>query len=146
MSPKRSSLTPIERVLARSVAGPGGCLLWTGAKQRSGYGQLDVSGRRISVHRIAYEAFKGGIPEGLEIDHLCRVRNCVNPHHLEAVPHIENLRRALHARVPQTHCKWNHALTPENVVRRKDGRNQCRECKNAYNRAYDARRKEAHRA
>jgi hypothetical protein len=78
---------------------PGGCWLWTAATKSHGYGFVaiaKVEGRSIlrQAHRVAYELTHGPIPDGLEIDHLCRVRNCVNPAHLEAVTHSENCRRA----------------------------------------------------
>ena len=70
------------------------CWLWYGATDLTGYGQIRVAGRLLKVHRLAYELEVGPIPEGFEIDHLCRVRNCVRPDHLEAVTLRENRRRA----------------------------------------------------
>lgn len=73
--------------------GSGGCWIWTGSIDRDGYGYLH-DGRRHNAHRWTYEKFVGPIPDGLEIDHLCRVRPCVNPDHLEPVTRLENnLRR-----------------------------------------------------
>lgn len=86
-------MTPAERVLANSLPGENGCLLWQGVKNWGGYGRISVSGTSQSVHRVTYEAVNGAIPEGLEIDHLCYVRACVNVAHLEAVTHAENVRR-----------------------------------------------------
>ena len=77
-----------------------GCWLWTSTLNVKGYGQFN--GRRQGVsnaaHRAAYEIYRGPIPEGFEIDHLCRVRSCVNPNHLEAVTHAVNLQRGRDAR------------------------------------------------
>lgn len=85
------------------------------------------------AHRVAYEATVGPIPKGLQVDHLCRNRLCVNPSHLEAVTPAENKRRgfsppAINAR--KTHCIHGHELAGANVYYRKDrpGRRQCREC------------------
>ena len=73
-----------------------GCWLWLGSLS-NGYGQTSLyqAGKRdITLHRLAYELYKGEIPAGLEIDHLCRIRCCCNPDHLEAVTHLENQIRA----------------------------------------------------
>lgn len=69
------------------------CWIWSGAIHGNGYGVFRWNGRNGQAHRFSYEAHKGAIPVGLVIDHLCRVRNCVNPDHLEAVTQGENLRR-----------------------------------------------------
>jgi hypothetical protein len=71
------------------------CWLWTGAKHEKGYGLLKVAGQMHRAHRFVYELLVGPIPEGLSLDHLCRVRNCVNPNHLEPVTTGENIRRGL---------------------------------------------------
>ena len=65
----------------------GDCIVWTGAANRRGYGCLYLGGMRLSPHRLAYELSHGQIPDGLEIDHLCRSPPCINPVHLEAVTH-----------------------------------------------------------
>lgn len=82
-----------ERLLARIEETDDGCWVWTGAQQGAGYGMLRVDGEGASAHRLAHEEWIGPIPDGLEIDHLCRVRLCINPEHLEAVTHLENMRR-----------------------------------------------------
>lgn len=87
--------TPIQRVMERLTLDERNCWLWDGAKSTAGYGHVNL-GRGLGwrhAHRLTYEHFIGPIPEGLELDHLCRVRNCVNPWHLEAVTHRENVRR-----------------------------------------------------
>lgn len=111
--------------------GPDECWLWTGALTR-GYGSFGSGGRNVRVHRFAYEAVVGPIPEGLTIDHLCRVRNCVNPAHLEAVTMRENNLRsnnppALNAR--KTCCPKGHAYktVKEGVTK---GQRYCQECIN----------------
>lgn len=120
----------------------GGCWLWTGKCDRGGYGRIWTAGRHRRVHRVAYEAWVGPIPEGLEIDHLCRVRNCVNPAHLEPVTQAENVRRQ--ARSQKTECVNGHPYTPENTYLRPGkghGRRDCRTCIRERAARYAARRK-----
>jgi len=101
------------------------CWEWAGALNSGGYGQWAVQGRSRSVHRVAYEALVGPIPEGLTIDHLCQNKVCCNPAHLEPVTAAENRRRA--ARLI-THCPAGHEYTPENTLRNGAGHRYCRAC------------------
>lgn len=115
-----------------------GCWLWTGALCRSGYGRFRFSGE-LYAHRVAYRELVGDYPEGTESDHLCRVRNCVNPTHIEAVTHRVNTGRAF--KVPgggdernrqKTHCPHGHEYTGDNLyVNPKSGRRTCRTCMKA---------------
>lgn len=82
----------VERFWKRTIQSPDGCWEWVGTITNSGYGSLSDSGQ-VLAHRFAYELLVGPIPEGLQIDHLCNVRNCVNPAHLEPVTGLENMRR-----------------------------------------------------
>lgn len=107
----------------------GACWLWTGAKDRDGYGQFKVGGRRgqaVGAHRWAYLHWIGPIEDGLKLDHLCRVPCCVNPVHLEPVTNRENICRGLSSS-PIT-CRNGHFRTPENTLIRPDGTRYCREC------------------
>lgn len=77
---------------------PGGCWIWQGNTAPNGYGLIRVGGKWIGAHRAAFMAVGGVIPEGKEIDHLCAVKNCVNPEHMEAVTKSVNLRRVFERR------------------------------------------------
>lgn len=88
-----------------------GCWIWTGCK-RFGYAILSVEGHAWPAHRASYLALIGSIPDGLNLDHLCCNKACVNPAHLEPVTHLENIRRYFR---PRTHCRNGHEYTPENV-------------------------------
>lgn len=118
---------------------PTGCWFWTGALTR-GYGSFNTGGKRKYAHRLAYEELVGPIPDGLQIDHLCRVPNCVNPEHLEPVTQRENLRRgnsppAMNA--AKTTCPQGH---PYDVVN-EHGHRGCKTCKTLYNQEYWAKNK-----
>ena len=117
------------------------CWLWTGRIDRGGYGRYGENGG--GAHRTSYEWFVGPIPDGLHIDHLCRVRRCVNPDHLEPVTCRENLMRGEGIAVKnarKTHCKYGHPFTPESTYNER-GHRMCRECTRAYHQAYWAVRK-----
>ena len=76
------------------------CWLWTGSRNNMGYGKIKQADRRTMslAHRVSYELLVGPIPEGMQLDHLCRVRHCVRPDHLEVVTNRENNMRAPHIR------------------------------------------------
>lgn len=114
------------------------CWLWTAGLSPDGYGNFLYGGRAGKAHRFIYEEFKGPIPDGLEIDHLCRQRNCVNPAHLEAVTHAENVRRGSNATKPL--CSNGHAF---DMI--KDGRRLCSICRRDKALFYYYENKERHR-
>lgn len=115
-----------------------GCWLWTGSLSSTGYGNIPVnppSSKSIGVHRLSYETSIGPIPDGLEIDHLCRVRHCVRPDHLEAVTHAVNLARSnspagLNSR--KTHCSKGHPYDGDNLRIDPNGQRKCRACHRAW--------------
>lgn len=126
------------------------CMIWTAATDR-GYGRIFLDGTAKRVHRVAWEMANGPIPDGLTIDHLCRVRACCNTGHMELVTGSENTRRAAPYRPNllrfnprgrgrksprvsriDTHCRNGHEYTPENTGVRSDGTGrQCLTCRRA---------------
>lgn len=117
-----------------------GCWLWRGWMNSDGYGRYKFSDRGVMAHRLVYVLSGGEIPDGKVIDHLCRVRCCVNPGHLEVVTNRTNVLRgegvtAAHAR--KTHCPKGHALSEENTIYQiQPGRftsRRCRICQHAMN-------------
>ena len=108
------------------------CWIWTAALDQDGYGKCRRDGVK-RAHRVAYEELVGPIPAGLHLDHLCRVRECVNPEHLQPVTNLLNLMRgqtfaAINA--AKTHCPKGHEYTPENTQRKANGSRICRTCSN----------------
>ncbi len=119
-----------------------GCWVWTAAKDGDGYAHFDWHGEVELAHRVAYQVLVGPIPDGLTLDHLCRVRACVNPQHLEPVTNRENLLRGngfsgVNAR--KTHCAKGHAYDEANTYHRPSGGRDCRKCNAASTAKYLAR-------
>ena len=116
---------PKERFFQKISIQPNSCWLWMAATDDKGYARLLVHGKNIRAHRWAYQQFVGPIPEDCEIDHRCRNKSCVNPEHLDAVSHEENMRRAdcsisgEHFAIKQkakTHCPSGHAYSGDNLI------------------------------
>ena len=122
------------------------CWLWAACLNNNGYGRFYFNGRNITAQRAAFILFRGEIPNGFEIDHLCRVRHCVNPDHLETVNHRTNLLRGntnTAARWHRTHCPRGHELEGDNITWIRDGRGrECRRCKNDRMKVYYWKMKE----
>jgi hypothetical protein len=109
----------------------GPCWLWTAKLSNGGYGQFNVGNIKLRyAHCVAYELLIGPILEGLDLDHLCRVRHCVNPAHLEPVTRRENCRRGEVGQynVRKTHCPRGHPYDETNTYRDKNGKRYCRAC------------------
>lgn len=127
---------------------------WCGSTrpENERYSQIRLKSRKyVMVHRHVYELLAGPIPEGMELDHKCRVRQCCNPAHLEPVTRAENMERSDEAviarRRAQTHCKRGHEFTTENTRLNSDGGRMCLACVRPYQAAYQRklrqRRKES---
>ena len=101
------------------------CWIWQLRTDRNGYGITRHQDASTTAHRAVYLEIVGPIPKGLELDHLCRVRCCVNPNHVEPVTHAENMRRA---RFIKTHCVNGHAYDDANSALTSDGKRRCRAC------------------
>lgn len=124
----------------------GPCWLWTAGRNKvTGYGMFSTDDGGVTAHRYSLELATGKIEKGLEVDHLCRVRSCVNPTHLEAVTQRENNRRgagnggALWVR--PTVCRRGHAQTPDAIRVTKTGRKECLICYCRNQREYSVERR-----
>ena len=106
-------LSDIERFWKSIVIGENDCWNWQKFIDEDGYGHFKVNKRSAGAHRWSYEYHSGPIPNGLEIDHLCRNRACVNPLHLEPVTPLVNTRRGWRASKP--YCVNGHALAGSNL-------------------------------
>ena len=121
-----------------------GCWLWAGSVYRNGYGRMSVNNKTVLAHRFAYVLLVGEIPQGKQLDHLCRKRSCVNPEHLEPVSAKENQLRgdtftARNSKV--AYCRQGHPYSGENLYLTPDGRRDCRACRRVANAKQDAKRK-----
>lgn len=144
-------VTLIERIMRRIAIDANGCWVYPVTDKLSGYGRSTqnpesrgAKGKQIITHRATYMHFVGPIPDGLELDHLCRVRACCNPAHLEPVTRQENVLRGISPvarNAVATACKYGHPFDEANTyVNPFTGGRQCRTCRRAIDRARSPRR------
>lgn len=120
------------------IAPESNCWLWIGAISNTGYGNISIKINDIRktylAHRYYYQQVKGIIPKGMILDHICRVRNCVNPEHLEPVTQQENVLRGDFPKIAGAYqrnkikCKRGHIYSEENTRIKFKGKYKCREC------------------
>ena len=122
------------------------CWLWQGPLH-NGYGSVRFRGRSMGIHRAAYEFLVGPVPPPMQIDHICRVRNCVNPAHMEMVTgKVNTLRGTAFSAINavKTHCPRGHAYDRRNTYLDAVGQRHCRACGQAAARRYRAERRGAY--
>lgn len=123
-APPPDVLSLVDKHGPKNLRVRGRCWRWTGGFYSNGYGKLQRAGLSSSLaHRIVYSLLVGPVPDGLDLDHLCRHRWCVRPSHLEPVTHKVNLLRGHQAR---TKCRNGHDITEPGAV--KPGTRQCVIC------------------
>lgn len=133
----RRKKVPAHIRFFRYVKKSDGCWAWTGALTSRGYGNFQMTTeKQINAHRYSFELHKYPIPKDYTIDHLCRNKVCVNPHHLEAVTIKENIQRAM-----REACMNGHLFDAENTYFTPDGHRQCRICLRRNSRNYKRRQK-----
>ena len=131
--------TPMEeRIRRATIVDENGCWRWQlYLMPTEGYGRIAVGDRTLMAHRVSYETFVGPIPDGLHLDHLCRVRDCVNPQHLEPVTCQENILRSPFTEgarnAAKTECAQGHPFDDANTYRYR-GLRICRTCAREYRR------------
>jgi len=132
---RKHNLTAAEVVEEKHEKTIAECWKWLGQINDGGYGIVYWHGKQVRAHRLSYEAHIGPIPHGLELDHLCRNRSCINPKHLEPVTRLENVRRGVGISVQmskKTHCIRGHLYTAETTRIRSRGNSTTRECITCY--------------
>ena len=117
-----------------------GCWIWLGSLFLSGYASFQFGGKNVRAHKFSYEKERGPVPHGMVLDHICRMKCCVNPDHLECVTQKINMRRhfSKHHKY-KTHCPKGHPYSGENLYVNPKGQRVCRECVRGSVRRYQQR-------
>jgi len=130
-APKARTQSDADRFWSKVRKTKSGCWLWKAGRFPNGYGQFWLIPQSVAAHRYAWELTRGRPPKGLQLDHLCRVRRCVNPDHLELVSCKTNLLRGqtkAAANAAKTHCPRGHPYSAANTYFLPGGRRRCRIC------------------
>lgn len=121
------SIAKLENLSKKFIIDSNGCWVWQANISQSGYGRVSAYNKVYQAHRLMYRQVKGDIPAGQVIDHLCRVRPCINPSHLEPVSIGENVKRGKpgsnhinNAQRAKTHCPIGHEYTTQNIYWQRD--------------------------
>lgn len=144
MNTRGVKATPaFRRLWGKFLISDEGCWEPTVSRDRYGYGQIEEGGRPRKAHIVVWEAINGPVPEGLELDHLCRNPGCLRPDHLEAVTHAENVRRGLAGVLgpKPVHCSSGHEYSPANTYITATGSKVCRACRVRHNAEYRRRKR-----
>lgn len=140
MKKKWQGFYTVEYLRARCEDNEKGCWLWQGALAH-GYG---IVGRNqtgsTNVHKVIYILTHGLVPDGMELDHLCRNRACCNPEHLEPVTHLENMARGVSRCEKLTECLQGHPFVEGSYYATKNGKRVCKQCQSVRHREYRERR------
>lgn len=139
---KGSSVPAFRRLWNRFLVSDEGCWEASGSQDGRGYPQISDGGRPRKTHIVLWEALHGPVPDGLELDHLCRNPRCLRPDHLEPVTHLENVRRGdggKHSSA-KTHCPRGHEYTLANTYVNPKGSRVCRACRPYHEERYKRRR------
>jgi len=124
----------LERFMAKVFPEPNsGCWLWDAHVSKDGYGRFGIGRTAHEAHRVSYTLFNGEIPSGMCVDHMCRVRSCVNPNHLRLLTRSENTRNQINANADKTHCKFGHELV------RRGNKRCCKICQASASKRYRER-------
>ena len=132
MAQQRTEMELLQYLMSQVYIANTGCWMWQGPLS-NGYARFKHRQVTYPVHRYLWEYVNGLVPENLELDHLCRVPACVNPEHLEAVTHRENLMRGVRGNsfnTSKTHCPSGHEYTEENTyIPPGKAERQCKQCR-----------------
>jgi hypothetical protein len=132
----RRKVQPVAKKFWSHVQKTERCWLWVGVRSSDGYGRFEIRNHQVSkvfkAHQMSWILLRGPVPDGLQLDHLCRVRHCVNPDHLEPVTMAENIRRGISPwglNAQKTHCPRGHELMGPNLYVTPGGGRSCKTCR-----------------